>query len=156
MLVSQENVGYNNCVCPRNQRAHPPGFGTLRYLTIKGVLTLLMKTSDKGTIDIANDVFSNIVGDAASSCFGVKGMASQSKESGIWQLLVRESMSKGVTVHYSEDGTVAVELHIVVDHGVNLSAVSESIMSEVSYKVTAATGVIVNQVDVYIDSMNMD
>ena len=115
-----------------------------------------MKTSEKGTIDIANDVFSNIVGDAASSCFGVKGMASQSKESGLWQLLVRESMSKGVTVHYGDDGTVTVELHIVVDHGVNLSAVSESIMSEVSYKVTAATGVTVSQVNVYIDSMDMD
>ena len=115
-----------------------------------------MKTSEKGTIDIANDVFANIVGDAASSCFGVKGMASQSKESGVWQLLFRESMSKGVTVHYSDDGSVGVELHIVVDHGVNLSALCDSIMSEVSYKVTAATGVTVNQVDVYVDSMNMD
>ena len=115
-----------------------------------------MKTSEKGIIDISNEVFSNIVGDAASSCFGVKGMASQSKESGLWLLLVRESMSKGVHVHYGDDGTVAVELHIVVDHGVNLSALSESIMSEVSYKVTSATGVIVNQVDVYIDSMSMD
>ncbi len=117
---------------------------------------MLMKTSEKGIIDIANDVFSNIVGDAASSCFGVKGMASQSKNDGVWQLLRRESMSKGVTVHYGDDGTVAVELHIVVDHGVNLSALCESIMSEVSYKVTAATGVIVNQVDVFVDSMNMD
>ena len=44
----------------------------------------------------------------------------------------------------------------MVDHGVNLSALSESIMSEVSYKVAAATGVTVNQVDVYIDSMDMD
>ena len=122
----------------------------------RGSCTLLMKTSDKGIIDIANDVFSNIVGDAASSCFGVKGMASQSKDSGVWQLLRRESMSKGVSVHYGEDGTVTVELHIVVDHGVNLSALSESIMSEVSYKVAAATGVTVNQVDVYIDSMDMD
>lgn len=117
---------------------------------------MVIKSSEKGIIDIANDVLSNIVGDAASSCFGVKGMASQSKDNGVWQLLRRESMSKGVRVHYSEDGSVAVELHIVVDHGVNLSALCESIMSEVSYKVTAATGVPVNQVDVYIDSMNMD
>lgn len=117
---------------------------------------MLMNTGDKGFIEISNDVFANIVGDAASSCFGVKGMASQSKENGVWQLLFRDSMSKGVSVHYGDDGTVTVELHIVVDHGVNLSALSESIMSEVSYKVAAATGVTVNQVDVYIDSMNMD
>lgn len=117
---------------------------------------MIMKSGEKGTIDIANDVFTNIVGDAASSCFGVKGMASQSKESGVWQLLRRESMSKGVQVHYGENATVDIELHIVVDHGVNLSALCESIMSEVTYKVTAATGVSVSQVDVYIDSMNMD
>lgn len=117
---------------------------------------MIMRTGDKGVVDIANDVFSNIVGDAASSCFGVKGMASQSKDSGVWQLLRRESMSKGVSVHYGEDGSVGVELHIVVDHGVNLSALCESIMSEVSYKVASATGVTVTQVDVYIDSMNMD
>ena len=117
---------------------------------------MIMRTGEKGVIDIANDVFTNIVGDAASSCFGVKGMASQSKDNGVWQLLRRESMSKGVRVHYCEDGSVEVELHIVVDHGVNLWALCESIMSEVTYKVTAATGVNVNQVDVYIDSMNMD
>ncbi len=117
---------------------------------------MVMKNSDKGIVNIANDVFTNIVGDAASSCFGVKGMASQSKDSGVWQLLRRESMSKGVLVHYYEDDTVSVELHIVVDHGVNISALCESIMSEVTYKVFAATGVTVQQVDVYIDSMNMD
>lgn len=117
---------------------------------------MVIRTGEKGIINIVNDVFSNIVGDAASSCFGVKGMASQAKDSGVWQLLRRESMSKGVSVHYGDDGTVAVELHIVVDHGVNLAALCESIMSEVSYKVMAATGVTVNQIDVYIDSMNMD
>lgn len=118
---------------------------------------MIRKVSEKGIIDIANDVFTNIVGDAASSCFGVKGMASQSKDSGVWQLLRRESMSKGVFVHFDEeDGSVSVELHIMVDHGVNLSALCESIMSEVSYKVFFATGVSVKQVDVFIDSMNMD
>lgn len=115
---------------------------------------MIRKSSEKGLIDITPEVFTNLVGDAASSCFGVKGMASR-KENG-WQLLRRESMAKGVKVRFEEDGSVAVELHIVVDHGVNLSALSASIMSEVGYKVTAATGVPVSGVDVYIDSMVMD
>ncbi len=115
---------------------------------------MIRKSSEKGLIDITPEVFTNLVGDAASSCFGVKGMASR-KENG-WQLLRRESMAKGVKVRFEEDGSVAVELHIVVDHGVNLSALSSSIMNEVGYKVTAATGVPVSGVDVYIDSMVMD
>ena len=117
---------------------------------------MVKKTSEKGIVTITDDVFTNIVGDAASSCFGVKGMASRSKDSGVWYLLRRESMSKGVCVHYEENGSISVELHIVVDHGVNISALSESIISEVGYKVTAATGVSVSQVDVFIDSMDMD
>ncbi len=122
----------------------------------KGVIHLVRKASEKGVIDISTDVFTNIAGDAASSCFGVKGMASRSKESGVWQLLRRESMSKGVSVRFEEDDSLVVDLHIVVDHGVNLSALSESIIAEVGYKVTAATGVPVGQVNVFIDSMNRD
>ena len=117
---------------------------------------MVRKASEKGVIEISTDVFTTIVGEAASSCFGVKGMASRSKDSGVWQLLRRESMSKGVSVRFEEDNSLLVDLHIMVDHGVNLSALSESIIAEVGYKVTATTGVPVQQVNVFIDSMNMD
>ena len=40
-----------------------------------------------------------------------------------------------------------------MDNGVNLTAVSRSIMSEVKYVVSRTTGVEVRNVDVYIDSM---
>ncbi len=106
-----------------------------------------------GKISITNEVFSNLAGDAATSCFGVKGMAGRSKEGGPLQLLRRESMSKGVVVHYNEDESVSLELHIGVDHGVNIAAVSRSIMNEVSYKLSMATGVPVKAVDVYVDTI---
>ena len=62
-------------------------------------------------------------------------------------------MSKGVKVIYNDDSTVSIELHIIVDNGVNLMAVSRSIMSEVRYVVSKTTGVAVKNVDVFIDSM---
>ena len=52
-----------------------------------------------------------------------------------------------------DDDTVSIQLHIIVDNGVNLMAVSRSIMSEVRYNVSRITGVTVKSVDVYIDSM---
>ena len=64
--------------------------------------------------------------------------------------------TKGVTVRSNDDGSITIELHIVVDHGVNLAALSESIMNEVSYKVSSATNVPVRQVNVFIDSMILD
>ena len=111
-------------------------------------------TNDSGTIRITDDVFPLLAGDAATSCFGVKGMAGRSKEGGPLQLLRRESMSRGVVVHYNdEDDTISLELHIGVDQGVNMTAVARSIIKEVSYKLKKNTGIPVKAVDVYIDTI---
>ena len=71
-----------------------------------------------GMISITDEVFTNLAGEAATGCFGVKGMVACPKEGGPWQLLRRESMSKGVRVKHEADGSVSLELHIGVDTGV--------------------------------------
>ncbi len=109
--------------------------------------------TEKGEIRISSDVFTTVTGAAATNCFGVKGMAVRSKTDGLVHLLRRESMAKGVRVRYNDDASVSIELHIMVDNGVNLMAVSRSIMSEVRYIVSRTTGVEVKSVDVCIDSM---
>jgi uncharacterized alkaline shock family protein YloU len=109
--------------------------------------------TEKGAITIGSDVFTNITGAAATNCFGVKGMAVRSKTDGLVHLLRRESMAKGGKVRFNEDDTVSIELHIIVDNGVNLTAVSRSIMSEVRYMVERITGTKVKSVDVCVDSM---
>ena len=83
-------------------------------------------TNDSGSIRITDDVFTLLAGDAATSCFGVKGMAGRSKDGGPLQLLRRESMSKGVVVHYNDDESISLELHIGVDQGVNIAAASST------------------------------
>ena len=109
--------------------------------------------TEKGMIGISSDVFTTITGAAATNCYGVKGMAIRSTTDGLVHLLRRESMAKGVKVVYNEDGTISLELHIIVENGVNLKAVSRSIMSEVRYNVSRQTGVEVKSVDVYVDFM---
>ena len=110
--------------------------------------------NEQGEIRISSDVFTTITGLAATSCYGVKGMAVLSATDGLVHLLRRESMAKGVKVtNNSDDNTVSIELHIIVDNGINLMAVCRSIMSEVKYIVTNATGVEVRNVDVFVDSM---
>lgn len=106
-----------------------------------------------GNISITSEVFTLLAGDAATSCFGVKGMAGRSKDGGPLQLLRRESMSRGVEVRFDEDGSISLDLHIGVDYGVNISAVARSIMNEVSYKLEKATGVPVKRVDIYVDTI---
>ena len=109
--------------------------------------------NERGSICISSDVFTWLAGDAATRCFGVKGMAIRSVSDGLVHLLRKESMAKGVLVHANDDGTISIDLHIIVDNGVNLSAVGASIISEVRYVVTKCTGTEVRAVNVYIDSM---
>lgn len=64
-------------------------------------------------------------------------------------------MSKGVSITYNDDNTISIELHIIVENGVNLPAVCRSIMNEVRYMVTKNTGVEVKGIDVCVDSMTL-
>ena len=112
--------------------------------------------NEHGSVNVATNVYTDIAGTAASNCFGVKGMAARSVKDGVYHLLRKESASKGVRVEFHEDDTITIELHIMVDHGVNLPAVGESIISEVRYVVESTTGTKVRAVNVYMDSMSID
>ncbi len=114
---------------------------------------MIKHNNENGSVNISTSVYTDIAGTAASNCFGVKGMAARSVKDGVYHLLRKESMSKGVRVTFHEDDSISIDLHIMVDNGVNLSAVGESIISEVRYVVTKTTDTQVRDVNVYIDSM---
>ena len=114
---------------------------------------MIRHSNENGTVNVSTGVYTDIAGTAASNCFGVKGMAARSVKDGVYHLLRKESMAKGVNVQLNEDDTISIDLHIMVDNGVNLSAVGASIISEVRYMVTKFTGTEVRAVNVYIDSM---
>ena len=111
--------------------------------------------TENGEITISDAVFTTITGAAATNCFGVKGMAQRSMTDGLVHLLRPEAMSKGVKVTYNDDGTVSIELHIIVENGVNLVAVCRSIINQVRYMVSENTGASIRSIDVCVDSMNM-
>ena len=114
---------------------------------------MIRHENENGSVNVSTSVYTEIVGTAATNCFGVKGMAARSLTDGVYHLLRKESVGKGVCVRFHEDNTISIDLHIVVDNGVNLTAVGASIISEVRYVVTNHTGTEVRDVNVYIDSM---
>ena len=114
---------------------------------------MIRQNNENGSVNVSTSVYVDIAGTAASHCFGVTGMAARSVTDGVYHLLRKESMGKGVRVEFHEDGTISIDLHIMVNHGVNLGAVGASIISEVRYVVTKCTGTEVRAVNVYIDSM---
>ena len=114
---------------------------------------MIRHENENGSVNVSTSVYTDIVGTAVINCFGVKGMAARSLSDGLYHLLRRESVGKGVHVQFNEDDTISIDLHIIVDNNVNLNAVGASIISEVRYVVTKRTGTEVRAVNVYIDSM---
>lgn len=117
---------------------------------------MIRQQTELGEIKVGNNVYTNIAGNAATSCFGVKGMAIRSVTDGLVHLLRRESMAKGVLVRMNEDGTISIELHIIIDQGVNIPALGASIISEVRYIVSKQTETEVREVNVIVDSIVTD
>ena len=113
---------------------------------------MICQNNENGNVCIESGVYTEIVGTAATNCFGVKGMAARSLTDGVYHLLRKESVGKGVRVHFHEDDSISIDLHIAVDN-VNMNAVGASIISEVRHQVTKCTGTKVRAVNVYIDSM---
>ena len=109
--------------------------------------------NEKGNVCVSESVYTDIAGTAASNCFGVKGMAARSVSDGVYHLLRKESMAKGVRVEFHEDDSISIDLHIMVGDGVNLTAIGNAIIEEVRYMVEKCTGTKVQKVNVYIDSL---
>ena len=117
---------------------------------------MIRQQNELGEIKVGSNVYTIIAGNAATKCFGVKGMAIRSVSDGLVHLLRRESMAKGVLVRTNEDGSISIELHIIIDQGVNIPALGASIISEVRYVVSKQTETEVRDVDVVIDSIVID
>ena len=114
---------------------------------------MIRQNNENGSVNVSTSGYVDLAGTAATHCFGVTGMAARSVTDGVYHLLRKESVGKGVHVEFHEDGTISIDLHIMVNHGVNLAAVGASIISEVRYVVTKCTGTEVRNVNVYVDSM---
>ena len=114
---------------------------------------MIYQENQNGAVSVANNVYTEIASIAASNCFGVKGMVARSVKDGLFHLLRKEAMGKGVKVEMHEDNTVSIDVHIMVDSGVNMNAVGSSIISEVRYKVQSLTNTEVRDVNVFIDAL---
>ena len=117
---------------------------------------MIRNVNENGSVNVSTSVYTDIAGTAAINCLSVKGMVARSVSDGLYHLLRKESVGKGVKIQFHEDDTITVELHVMVGNGVNLNAVGNAIIDEVRYMVETCTGTKVRDVNVYIDSMMID
>lgn len=111
--------------------------------------------NEYGSITVSGSVISAIAGGVATKCYGVVGMAFKNTKDGIVNLLKAGNISKGVNVTFDENDAMHIDLHIIVQYGVNINAICESIMHNVKYQVAAITGIEIAEVNVYVESVRV-
>ncbi len=109
-----------------------------------------------GNIEISQSYFAGLIGSAASSCFGVAGMCKAGTRQGLRGLLSRrEHLDEGVKVRVVNKQLI-IDLHITVIYGMNISAITKSIVNKVRYTVETSTGLAVKRVNVHVDGMKSE
>lgn len=112
--------------------------------------------TEYGSILVDNEVIARVAGLAAIECYGVVGMAALNVKDGIVQLVMGDSLTRGIRVHIQEDGAVSLDFHIIVEYGTNIAAIGENLMSTVRYKVKEMLGVTVSNIDIFVESVRVD
>ena len=112
--------------------------------------------TDFGSVTIDSEVIARVAGLAAMECYGVVGMASINVKDGFVQLLLGDSLTKGIKVTTQEDNQVILEFHIIVTYGTKISAIADNLMSTVKYKVEDMLGLAVANVDIYVEGVRVD
>ncbi len=109
----------------------------------------LTEQSELGSVRIAPDAIAQIVGHTAAECYGVVGMAGK----GLTRLLTRDKLTQGIDVATNGDGGLRIDLHVVVEYGLNLAEVAATVRSRVAYEVERLTWLHVAAVEVHIEDV---
>jgi uncharacterized alkaline shock family protein YloU len=108
----------------------------------------LIATSERGRIAVAPEAIVQIVGSAAAESYGVVALAGRSRLS----RLLPWGIKKGVDVELRPGG-LAVELRIVVEHGLRLAEVAETVRARALYELERMVGLPVASFEVHIDGV---
>ena len=111
--------------------------------------------NDLGTITIDQEVIARAAGLAATDCYGIVGMAAKSMKDGLVHLLKKESLTKGVRL--TMDGEyLTINLYIIVEYGTNISAIAETLKSNVKYRVEEQVGLPVGEVNIFVEGVRIE
>lgn len=111
--------------------------------------------NEYGTITIDNEAIARLAGYSALDCYGIVGMAAKNVKDGIVQLLKKERLTKGIRLNINEN-KISLDLHIIVEYGTNFSAIADSIMNTVKYRVEEYAGLEVEKVNVFVEGVRVD
>jgi uncharacterized alkaline shock family protein YloU len=102
--------------------------------------------SELGRISVSNGALAQLLGRAAAESYGVVGLARRPG----WARLLWWRPNDAIHVEWGEDG-LAIELRVVVEHGLRLAEVGAAVRERVLYELERQLGVPVASFEVHID-----
>ncbi len=109
-----------------------------------------------GSIEISQEYFRYLIGNAVSDCFGVTAMVKAGARQGLRSVFSRRQHADDGVLVRSDGNKLVVDLHISVIHGMNIPEIAKSIVNKVSFTIEEATGLRVKKVNVHIDNMKAE
>lgn len=112
-----------------------------------------IKEGNLGMIEISPSAVSTIAAQAINQCYGVVGMSSKNLVNSISTMLSTDN-KRGINVAI-EDDQIEIDVYVIVEYGVNIRAVAESIQHTVKFHVEKSLGLPVAAINVYIQGLRM-
>ena len=110
-------------------------------------------TTSQGMIEISAAAVATIANQAINQCYGVVGMADKNLASGIAKLLSRDS-KRGIDVELVGD-QIKIDVYVIVEYGVRIKTVAESIQHTVKFHVEKSIGLTVSEVNVFVQGLRL-
>lgn len=107
-----------------------------------------------GNIVIDKEVIAQYAGSVAVECFGVVGMAGVSVKDGMFRLLKKESITRGITVTFKNNKLI-LDFHVILAYGVSIITVSNNLMESVKYKVEEFTGIEIEKINIFVEGIRV-
>ena len=104
-------------------------------------------SGNAGDIFIEKSVIANIAGNVATKCYGVVGM-------GLKIANRKVPITKGIKVSVAKNALI-IAMHVIMEYGININTVSNSIVNNVKYTVEEITGIKVDKVQLKVESIRV-
>ena len=108
----------------------------------------LTRTTALGRIAVSAEAIAHVVGHVAAESYGIVGMAGRRFP----RLPGRDRVTDGIEVK-ARDGGLGIDLHVIVEYGLNLAEVASSVRNRVAYEVERLTALPVLAVEVHVDAV---
>jgi uncharacterized alkaline shock family protein YloU len=110
------------------------------------------ETNPLGSIEISPAAIATIASQAVLHSYGVVGMAAKNVVDGLANRLTRDPRH-GIEVNV--DGTITIDVYIIVEYGTRVSSVAGSVANAVRFQVEKALGSSIGDVNIHVQGLRV-